>query len=352
MKTKEFDNQHRYICEECLYSGGNTPEKLSGILRQLALDYEITEPWRLYPTETKLFSEAKWLSDGVTIHLSDRQFVEDLVSTDIDDSMVCDVHLPYRVMEITIPRGIKVPGTAYEFSAMILIDYDKTGFPKNSFRLAGSVGIHTHIRVAIDDKTPPEEAWVMTVWDKSWTVEKNMAPAVDISDPYIPKGLKKTTTAESLDLFRKESMHLALAAMLYFQSSEEQGAVLHPLGQVKGHWNGFKQEIRDHNEKVKHFRAVDITKKNQGGTDNGYNGRALETGHWRRHHMRMLRDTRFRRNPNGSIRTVWVKASWIGPENLNKFIGLRKMTPTGSPSSTVCVPVSTECVPAHDTHGA
>ena len=73
-------------------------------------------------------------------------------------------------------------------------------------------------------------------------------------------------------------------------------------------------------------RAHDITPKAAPGAAGcGTGTHASPVGHWRRRHMRVLKAPQYRRNADGSCRTVWVQWAWVGEDNITRFVGHRQI---------------------------
>ncbi len=72
-------------------------------------------------------------------------------------------------------------------------------------------------------------------------------------------------------------------------------------------------KIRRLNQRPVYLALEPKTIRKRLGLPDPIQGDGIKTPHERRGHFRWLRDRRFRRNDDGSIKKVWVRNTWIGP---------------------------------------
>jgi len=274
------------------------------------------------PTRLRVSLEAMALDDSVVIHVPDRQLVEDLMDTDID-ALVADVHMPYPVMEITVPAGISISGTEYELSSMMVFDLDVCIPEKYRGELTRQVDVCFNLRRRNDTRPISQMMWVEARWKKDQTVKENLAGEIQASrTPDVSmQGEIKTTNTHTNFVF---------ALMLYFQTVETQNAVMERLQAVHGQWPGFNRGRREQDSRRRHFKVIDITApKKLAGHDLSSAPHTSPCGHRRRSHLRVLAHAKYKRNPNGSLKSVWVRSTWVGEHN-GDTAGQRMMSSVAS----------------------
>lgn len=327
MKIALLDHQDRYLCHE-RFDGATDPIDQSDLLYAEARHRASNAQYDLMPTMLRLVCEGVWLAKGVSIHVPSCELIEDLMDTDID-SLLCEIHLPYPVMEISVPMGMAIPGTGFNVASMLIIDMDAlhtldkrlVGF-KDS-HMAGKVMVAYHMRPAGDNRPSNRLIWGNTCYEKKGTVAYNSVREEVFST--VQTQDQEQETAKQVSQYQ---IRLAIALMLYFQTSEQRATLLEPVDRVEGRWQGFTREMREHDRKtVSHYRVVDITPKEARPSHDQIHATTRNgvTGHWRKKHMRVLRHEKYARNADGSLKTLWVRWTWVGEESVNRVVGQRAM---------------------------
>jgi len=241
--------------------------------------------------------EAMQLKEGVVIHVRDPGLVEALIRTEVD-AFISECHLPFPVFEICWPSGIEIaPG--HQASGTLVYDMSRPVMRREAAdRFA--VGFERYA------PTLAVSSWPMTL-DGGWASE---GPLVMHIDPKLPVDSYKLSCGITADenAVLKSHVRLAFAFMLYLQSVDA-SRVLKRVESVRSSGTEcMPAAVCSAYKKRPHYAVTELfgprsvsVREYQGGHH------ASPKEHWRVGHMRVLRDERFRRNPDGSLRAIWIR---------------------------------------------
>ena len=261
-------------------------------------------------TATTLLMESIQTFMGVTIHVEDENLARAILRTRLD-AFVKDVRLPYPCMEITCPAGISLPDiNGYELSGCIVFsmkDLDISAITKRNgwnidLRSQGG-GRKSDIVVLsrpIKDGKPGNGVCMHGFSTDDILAHDDESPALMEEDE------KKAILAQA---------RFAMGLMLYLQSLKDRQARARALQDIPPpRRDGLPGSLMGALKKAKHLRVVDITApaRSEGGTGHNVTGRASPAQHWRAGTMRALRDDRFHRNDDGSVKIIWVRPCQVG----------------------------------------
>lgn len=249
-----------------------------------------------------MLAEIEDVLNGVSLHVRDAELIEALLRTDID-AVAGDVRLPFPVMNICVPRGIDM-GMGFQVSGMVLIDYRAANLrQKYSNMLQFEPPANGAVPAAFLCLVRP-----MTIDGKKGesVLIKKFDETIDLNIGDTPPDLSNADVAV-LD----RQTRLAMALMLYLQSVETDKA-LAPIPYVKWMGDGLPAGVAKQQSKKRHYSVIDIiAAKRSSSPDHGGSHASPET-HWRRGHMRVLKDEKFKRKPDGSLRSIWIRPTKVG----------------------------------------
>lgn len=251
---------------------------------------------------SQLIWEATNMFRGVVIHIEDEELVKMLLRTKMD-ALMGDVTFPFPICEFAFPEGIPLGVGDYQVSGALICDFKR-------FNLADdwkSIGDLSFI------KHPSEGFSCMTrLKGMNNKLDEQGLSWIRFSpdQPLSKVPLKGQVSAVDSKAMHK-MVYLIFALGLYLQTEEGQQALL-PRIHHKGRADMAKSLKKMHNKR-KHVTIRNLlSEKFSSSIDKGGSHASPQT-HWRKMHLRTLRDEKFKRNPDGSIRAVWVKASIVNP---------------------------------------
>ena len=227
---------------------------------------------------------------SVVIHVDDAQLVDALARTDID-ALISDVKLPFPLMEFVWPDrpaclivDVSHPDVLRESSAIVSRFF-------GGRRVPASHGDRIEVHSRTKDDCP-----------RFLQFNKDI-PLLE------QRGL---SLAPQQDLDEMWSVtRLAMACLLYAQTAP---GVMRPSPRPMRQ-DGVPSALAALAKKRAHYVIRDLygSSRPACSTEANTTGRIV-AGHWRRGHMRSLRSDRFARNPDGSIKIVWIRPCQIHPE--------------------------------------
>lgn len=247
----------------------------------------------------QLVWEATAFFRSTVIHVTDENLIECLMDADID-AVMSDVHLPFPICEFVFPStdlGIKDYVTSGSliadesmFSAKKFWKFDWLPEKKEGRRL-----LHFTRLLTSDGVTDSQGV--------SWL---RFDPSCHLDE--LPK--PKIKWAEHDGVACKKLARLCMSLCLYLQTKEGESALIETPHKKR---EGIASNVARHYKKKQSFKirnlitpALEYTSGSRTGTH------ASPKAHWRKFHMRSLRDKRYKRNPDGSVRVIFVKPALIG----------------------------------------
>jgi len=266
-----------------------------------------------------LLSETLALFQGVVIHVEDAELVEALLRTDLD-AKIGDVKIPFPIVEFAYPAGIRATD-AYQASGTIVVDFRQVNFAQE-FK-----------SMIIQGKADPENKADIAVISKFRGVDGRFGLSSHVTRISVSEPLAAVTVAPDIDAVEREGMRihlrLAMAVLMYLQSVERQNA-LRPL-QERVDIQGLIAPLARIEKRRPRYRVIDVTVKTVPRASVPQEGHhASPEAHWRRGHMRALRDERFKRDDGGGIRVIWVRPTKINAEKGEDVTAERKLHSVGT----------------------
>ena len=273
----------------------------------------------LQNSRTIITCEIVGLYESVCIHVKDRELVEALLRSDID-AVAGDARLPFPVMEITYPEGIMIDDV-YQASGSLIVDYKAINFRKwfNGIAKFGSLPAESGRTMArymclvklrkVDGSY--DDTNLIKKFDESFDLNMGHTPA-DLSQDEI-RGMEIHT-------------RLAWALFLYLQGVDKNKVMSLDTG--RQHMTGITSKLAKIYKGQKHYSITDIISHPHSHEERitGKTHASPET-HWRKGHIRSLRDERYHRNPDNSIRTIWVRPVKINQDDSVMVRAERKLEP-------------------------
>ena len=260
------------------------------LMQQLAVDLAVMQ------------LEAAAAFIGVELRVDDIALVEALLRSDVE-AIIGDMRLPFPVCEFVFPAGIDVPGTGRQVSAVIIFDN----------RLFDVDAYWADYDASIFDSVSPPDYTALTC-----RPEGVAAISFNCDEP-ISTDTMHTAGKEidSADVkYSKAMIYLCVALCLYLQTKEGQKALeAKPATAERVHRSGVPSAVSATLKRRKSYKVLDLIPDKYYKADNAHPGNTANGGkrtHWRRLHMRSLRDERYRRNNDGSVRVIWVRPTRVG----------------------------------------
>jgi len=271
-------------------------------------------------TSIIVLSEILALFNGAIIHIEDTDLVEALLRTDIDAN-IGDVKLPFPIMEFAYPGGIRATDR-YQVSGTLVVDMRTIDYQKEFESVE-------FIKTSDQAGRVPADIAIITRFchlDGKLEMGNNVIKVM-ASDPLATIESPPDMPAEEREGLAVHA-RLVMAILLYLQSVERQKA-LQPV-ERRGDCFGMPAVMHKVDKKRPNYRVIDIATKavHMASVPGGGHHSSPET-HWRKGHIRALRDERYKRNLDGSVKTVWIRPSKINAEKDDMAVAERKLAMSG-----------------------
>ena len=244
-------------------------------------------------------SEVMSIFDSVCLHVKDKELVEALVRSDID-AVAGDARLPFPIMELVYPEGVMISDRC-QASGTLVVDYRAANFKK---WFGGITDIQS--RGEAEGRLPAQYLVITRMrlangtYDGSSLIKK-FDEKFDMNYGLNPPDVTQEEIA-GLDAH----VRLAWAVFLYLQSVDRDKAM--PLNLDRHNVSGVPAKIARMFKSQKHYSIIDVVKPARPHKSEPLGGtHASPVTHWRIGHIRTLRNERFSRNQDGSLRTKWIR---------------------------------------------
>jgi hypothetical protein len=243
------------------------------------------------------------LNKGAVIHVRDSSLVEALLRTDVD-AMVGDMRMPFPIVELAFPNGIRLDDR-YEVSGCLMVDMEAV----NIKREFGDSLNYIEERGLLSDKKA--RYIIMSALrfvgsgEPADEVLLKFGPEEPIDDmPSSPDMRPDESSAIS------RLAKLACSLFLYLQSVDRNRA-MQPLQYAREMGHRLPAAMARMEKRRPRYAIRDIlTKPRSKSAEHGGHHASPEV-HWRKGHMRVLRDERFARNEDGSVKSIWIRPCLI-----------------------------------------
>lgn len=253
-------------------------------------------------THTGIMCDTLAMYRGVVLHVRDRNLVEALLRTDID-AMVADVRMPFPIVEIVYPSGIMM-GERHQVSGTLMVDTNAVDFRKE----------FPWIRIE-NIGSGPKAGFIMVANLLSADGRPDAGQNVMRFGP--PLAISEIPHSPDLNAVERTAVEaharLACALFLYLQGVEKSLA-LRRIDHRKEMSHGMVAMAARLDKKLPRYELVDVLSKSAGRSVMHGGHHASPDGHWRRGHMRVLRDARFVRNHDGSVKSIWVRPCLVNSD--------------------------------------
>lgn len=240
---------------------------------------------------------------GVVLHVRDRGLVEALLRTDID-AMVADIRMPFPIVEIVYPSGIML-GDRYQISGTLMVDTSTVNFQKE----------FPWVKVEQINRSGTRAGFTMVVNLLSRDGHPDIGQNVMMFGP--PLAISEIPCSPDLDAVERKAVEtharLACALFLYLQGVERSRA-LRRIEHNKEMSRGMVAMAARLDRNLPRYELLDVVSKSQSDGISHGGHHASPDGHWRRGHMRVLRDNRFLRNEDGSMKSIWVRPCLVNSD--------------------------------------
>jgi len=240
------------------------------------------------------------LHKGVVVHVRDTRLVEALMRTDVD-AAVGDMKMPFPIVELAFPSGLSLDGV-HEVTGCLMVDMDEIKMERE-FKSMNAESVDECMLLSnkkakyiimsaikkMGDDTPADEILLKFGPDE---MIDNLPMSPDMSD------VEKVAISKLAKL--------ACSLFLYLQGVERDKTML-PIQYSKEMTHGMPANLARLDKKRGRYVIRDILPSPHRLAANHGGHHASPDIHWRRGHMRVLRDERFKRNPDNSIKSVWVR---------------------------------------------
>ena len=242
---------------------------------------------------------------GTSIYIKDSELINAMLRTDID-ALMGDVRLPFPICEFVFPEHHPLGIDDYDISGCLLIDLDTAPIKLLMEQYPGKWEIQTPPEVKKVFFTRLLRKGKSDVAGISW-LQFDPAQSLDILPVKVPL---RQEDSRAIHILCK----LCFGLCLYCQTAEGQKSLeKFELPNRACRKGSGPTEMRAYKDR-KHYVMRDlITHKFRESSIVGIGTHASPKTHWRKLHLRTLRHERYNRNPDGSIRAVWIRAALINP---------------------------------------
>jgi len=251
------------------------------------------------------------ISRSVTIHVTDHALIEMLLRVSMEGKLE-DLRVPFPICEFVFPKGIKMESSGLELPGALLAtsEFDLEGFWD---KYTNDQGILNYCRKSGGKR---EDLFVMTV-NKETNQRITGAGAVGYD---LNHGVQLTQELSDVEVdLGLQVRDLIFALCLYLQTKEGYNALI-PRKEKKRRPDTPAAIGRIVKKRPQYHIKDLITPKYQQECNELGGHHASPKAHWRRMHLRTLRSERYKRNPDGSVRAVWVSPSLINPPEDDEII--------------------------------
>jgi hypothetical protein len=265
-------------------------------------------------TTLVLLSEILALFQGAVVHVEDAELVEALLRTELDAN-VGDVRVPFPIVELAYPSGIAAT-ESYQVSGTIIIDLRQVNLVKE-FKFLSPQG-----------RSDPENKADIAVITKFKNADGTLGFSSHVTRVKASDPLSIGSVAPDINLSEEEGMkihtRLAMAVLMYLQSVEQKKALQPMTG--RSDCQGLIAPLARIEKKRQSYRVIDIAAKATHRVSvPGGGHHASPDAHWRKGHMRALRDERFKRDKNDMIRIIWIRPTKINADKDGDVTAERKL---------------------------
>jgi hypothetical protein len=238
------------------------------------------------------------LRKGAVIHIRDASLVEALLRTDVD-AVVGDMRMPFPIVELAFPSGLRLDDE-HGVSGCLMVDMDAVSIRKefgDSVNYMETPGLLSNKKAKY------------IIMSKLRGVGGNQYDEVllkfGVDEPIdnMPKS-PDIGPGESEAISRLAK--LACSLFLYLQGVDRNRA-MQPLQYAREMGHGLPARIARFERKRPRYTILDIVSKPHGMSVVHGGHHASPDVHWRKGHMRVLRDDRFKRNDDGSVKSIWIR---------------------------------------------
>ena len=256
--------------------------------------------------------------DGVTVHVRDRDLVEALLRTDVE-AVIADVKLPFPVMEICFPENIDI-GNGLQVSSVLLADCMAANYTK--------FFVDTGVQCIAPEH--PELLKKIVCVCRTKNTDGTCGDEVLINQLRLDNFVKnpdRSIGVNDMESFCIEThCKLVMALMLYLQGVDSRKALL-PIAHERQMSHGMNPPVARSDKKRQHFVIIDLVKPSKSSHQYASTGlhHASPVIHWRKGHMRTLAHEKYSRNPDGSIKSVWIRPVKVMAKHDEPTRGERKV---------------------------
>lgn len=231
-------------------------------------------------------------TEAVVIHVSDKELVEALRNTDVD-ALIGDVMLPFPVMEFRWPD---------DTTPIILIDENSDVATRQIERICKQ-----HMKFDVDARRHDGRDHITTlaIASDGETIQLSVRKEANVLKD--DRGSMLATQSDR-DLI-VNTTRLAFCCLLYAQT---QPGLLVKTETKKV--DGAPPAVGRLLKKRQTYHLTPLYRSGHSGHHDTEPGDRKVRGHWRIGHMRALRDERYKRNQDGSVKVVWVRPTRIHPD--------------------------------------
>lgn len=278
--------------------------------------------------------ECLYLLMGTVVYVEDVQLVEALLRTDISAAL-SEITFPYPLIEFVFPRGIPLGVADFEVAGTVVcqhqhdvyarvfkkhkVEYTAVRRPNSKLeadttvlvRLSrlGLAGSDRHgVRyssIAHDHQFSPEESRQLVDDEVSRKLGVGLLPSVNEAD------------RDELEATDKQ-VRLAMALLLFLQTDAARAQASLVERERSERRTGVPSAIASELKRRKAYRIPNLS----AGRARYYRyegeveptGRMLQTGGWRKGHLRTYKHERYARRADGTCVTQWIWPTWVGPE--------------------------------------
>lgn len=221
----------------------------------------------------------------------DEEMAEAFARTDIDNIYIEDIYMPFRSIELAIPKTI-----CERFGIMPLIVLPPEGYKDGEM-------YYTAYVCPKDDNLTPCPCYHKA---NNVLISPEIGEQEKLSYFSKPANVKFFQSLLESDDVCERSWKFFLVVMLYLQSQDAQKALEETSIKVLNQ-NPEQVGVKKMRKKCKSYKLVNIlSRKNVQYVGTTGRHHASPEAHWVKGYMQYFKHERYYRNPNGSIKTHWV----------------------------------------------